>query len=217
MLAMSALVRAGLAYMLPRDGGVRLQGHNSFPFVVLVLYLAHFRGNEAATSEGLKKVLTGLLDGTDRRGRKQLSMLHHVAFQASQLVYGERSFGREIPELKCTGQEHSGSTPRSDRGFAGDMEQVAQLSGYQPNPQSRFYQELYQPQDFTPVPGSPGRRELEVDLGEGIHLKMRVAIKGRNARLRTLPSRRMAGPAPCFPGRSWIAYTARRHWAVTER
>lgn len=86
------------------DGGMRLQGQNSFPFVVLSLYLTHFRGDETATAEGLKKVLTGLLDGSDRKGRKQLSMLHHVAFQGSQLVYGERSFDHEVPELKSTGQ-----------------------------------------------------------------------------------------------------------------
>jgi MAP3K TRAFs-binding domain len=86
------------------DGGIRGAGGNAVPLLTLALYLSDFRGSETDSVDGLKDVLAGLMTGADKDGLKDVTMLNHVAFQAAQLPYGERSFENEIPVQKNTGQ-----------------------------------------------------------------------------------------------------------------
>lgn len=86
------------------DGGTRFSGANAVPLMTLALYLSDFRSGETETMEGLKKTLAGLMTGSDKEGLKDVTMLNHVAFQAAQLPYGERSYDTEVPVLKNSGQ-----------------------------------------------------------------------------------------------------------------
>ena len=86
------------------DGGTRFVGQNSVPLMTLALYLSDWRGSETDSAEGLKQVLQGLADGSDKEGLKTVSMLNHVAFQAAQLTQGERSFETQVPVQRNTGE-----------------------------------------------------------------------------------------------------------------
>ncbi|MBI3927428.1 MAG: DUF4071 domain-containing protein [Armatimonadetes bacterium] len=87
------------------DGGTRLAGANAVPLMTLALYLSDFRGQETETVDGLRKVLAGLLSATDRKGLEDVTILNHVAFQAAQLPYGERSTEVEVPQRVKSGAQ----------------------------------------------------------------------------------------------------------------
>ncbi|HAM36873.1 MAG TPA: hypothetical protein DEB40_10595 [Elusimicrobia bacterium] len=86
------------------DGGTYMAGKNALPLLVLSLYLSDFRTLETRTKAGLKRVLQGLLDGTDKAGIDELSRLMHMAFEGFVLGNGERGYDNTVAEMRQTGK-----------------------------------------------------------------------------------------------------------------
>ncbi|MBM3460516.1 MAG: hypothetical protein FJX76_00250 [Armatimonadetes bacterium] len=178
------------AEMLDQQQSVRLSGEVAVAPLALSLYLQDFR-----RGEDLRYVLDNMLGGKDDLGVKELEKVHRVAFLASQVVVGERSFDHQIDAPKSTGRTVKTQVRTDFQGWHTIHEnglELAKLDEYTLQPAAEW---LYK--HLEAIQGKSGSAVLEDVVGK---LVESAAADAHNVGWKAGKDRAFADPKNPFVG-----------------